>query len=166
MEELFLNNWKSIGHVFIIVTLTCGCMVVQLQVIDRRTLSHINSLEFLVMVALGSTFTTILLIQGVTLANVMLGFALLLLIHAVTVPSSRVSSKAINSAGAAPVLLFYQGLFLNSAMEAECITKEELLSALLRNGITTFKEVHAVVMEKGKKITIIRRAKDSIFEIE
>ncbi|WP_369427711.1 YetF domain-containing protein [Pontibacter harenae] len=70
----------------------------------------------------------------------------------------KVPFKPWNPDSPSPVLLFYQGKFIASAMRDEHITKEEMLVTLLENGVASFSEVHAVILRTEKRMDIIRKA--------
>ncbi len=56
---------------------------------------------------------------------------------------------------AEPTLLLHHGRFLNGAMKAQRITREEILAALRANGTAEVSEVAAVVLETDGSLSII-----------
>lgn len=63
--------------------------------------------------------------------------------------------RAINST---PTLLFYNGIFLEQAMQKELITKEEILAEVRAYRIERIEEVRAVVMELNGEMTVIKKS--------
>jgi len=55
-----------------------------------------------------------------------------------------------------PTLLYYDGIFIEEAMQAEAVTKEEIYSIIRSSGIEYLEQVRAVVMELNGQISILR----------
>ncbi|MFD2246531.1 DUF421 domain-containing protein [Pontibacter ruber] len=124
MDKLFFDSWESILRTLIIGVLAYLVLVIQLRVSGKRTLSKMNSFDFIITVAFGSTLATILLNKDVALLDGIVAFGLLILLQFVITWGSVRSKKLNRMVKATPVLLFYQGTFLWETMKAERITKE------------------------------------------
>jgi uncharacterized membrane protein YcaP (DUF421 family) len=156
MEKLFFDSWESIFRTLVIGVLAYIVLVIQLRISGKRTLSKMNSFDFIVTIALGSTLATVLLSKDVALLDGAIAFALLIFLqYAITWGSIR-SKKLSDLVKATPVLLFYQGVFLWETMKAERITKEEILAAMRNQGISSVEEVDAVILETEGSLSIIR----------
>ena len=60
---------------------------------------------------------------------------------------------------AVPILIFYDGEFIEKAMAKEAVTKGEIFSTIRRSGIDQIDDVKAVVMELNGQITVVRKSK-------
>lgn len=130
-------------------------LVLLLRISGKRTLSKMNAFDFVVTVALGSTLATVLLSSNVALAEGLLAFALLVFLQfAVTWLAVRSSTfrRLIKNE---PKLLFYDGKFLQGAMRAERVTKEEVEAAVRQQGLASLDEVGAAVLETDGSVTVV-----------
>jgi len=66
---MFFNSWSDLIRIIIIGVLAYIGLVVLLLVSGKRTLSKMNSFDFVITVALGSTLATVLLSKDVALAE-------------------------------------------------------------------------------------------------
>lgn len=156
MDKLYFDSWESVLRTFVIGVLAYIVLVIQLRISGKRTLSKMNSFDFIVTIALGSTLATVLLSKDVALLDGAVAFALLIFLqYAITWASVR-SKKLSALVKATPVLLFYQGAFLWDTMKAERITKDEILAAMRNQGINSVEEVGAVILETEGSLSIIR----------
>lgn len=156
MDKLLLDSWESVLRTLVIGVLAYVVLVIQLRLSGKRTLSKMNSFDFIVTVALGSTLATVLLSKDVSLMDGAMAFAVLIFLqYAITWASVR-SKKLSNLVKATPVLLFYQGKFLWEAMRAQRVTQEEILAAMRSQGIGSVEEVGAVILETEGSISVIK----------
>src|SRR6478672_9580467 len=78
MNKLFFNSWSSIERTFIITVLAYIAMIILLRISGKRTLSKMSAFDFIVTIALGSSFATVALTKSVALIDGVLVFALLI----------------------------------------------------------------------------------------
>lgn len=126
-----------------------------------RTLSKMNSFDFIVTIALGSTFATSLLQKSVSLADAVFAFALLVglqyLLTYLTVKSQKFSRLVKDN----PILLFANGEFLEGPMRKAHVTREEILAGIRKQGLPTLDEVLFVVLETNGEIIAVRKSKSA-----
>ncbi len=63
---MFFNTWQGLGHVIVVGVLAYTALVIFLQFSGKRTLSKMNAFDLVITVALGSTFSAILLCQKIS----------------------------------------------------------------------------------------------------
>ncbi len=144
---MFFNSWADLLRVVVVGTLAYIGLVFILRVSGKRTLSKMNAFDFVVTVALGSILATTLLSKDVALAEGMTAFCALILLQFIVAWLS-VRSKIIRRlVKSDPTLLFYRGQFLDDALIRERITKSEVEAAIRAQGIASFADVKAVVLE-------------------
>ena len=135
-----------------------GALLLLLRISGKRTLSKMNAFDLVVTVALGSTLATILLSNDIALAEGLLALALLIglqfIITWLSVRSKTVSRLVKDE----PRLLFHKGEYLQNAMRAERVNREELLQAMRSQGISRLEQVEAVVLETDGTFSIVERS--------
>ncbi|WP_230530330.1 DUF421 domain-containing protein [Microvirga roseola] len=154
---MFFSSWADLGRVLVVGALAYICLVIILRVSGKRTLTKFNAFDFVVTVALGSTLATIILNKSVSLAEGVLGLALLVLLQLVITWASVRSDRFQSLVKAQPALLVYKGRILEGAMRAERVTREEILAVLRESGVNDVAEVEAVVLETDGTLSVIKK---------
>ena len=154
---MFIGDAYSFPRVLIVGTLAYLLMVFVLRVSGKRSLSKMNSFDFIVTVALGSVLATILTDANLALLDGILAFSLLLFLQYITSWLS-VRSDFINSlVKATPRLLFYNGRFDEWALKKERVSKSEILQAVRSEGHVSLDNIQAVVLETDGTFSIIEK---------
>lgn len=153
---MFFDDWASLARVPIVGTLAYLALVLFLRISGKRTLTKLNAFDLVVTVALGSTLATVLLSKSVALAEGLLALALLIFLQfAITWLSLRAAwfKTMIKSE---PTLIFHNGTFLDGAMRAQRVSREEVLSALRAGGVSDAGSVGAVVLETDGSMSVLK----------
>ncbi|WP_077306310.1 DUF421 domain-containing protein [Terribacillus halophilus] len=153
---MFFNNWQTIERTLVVGILAYIALVLFLRVSGKRTLSKMNSFDFIVTIALGSTLATILLSKKVALAEGLTAFLVLIGMQYLMTFLSVRSAVFKRIIKAEPDLLFYNGDFIKEAMKKKRILEVEVLQAARTNGISSMKQVEAVVLETDGSISVIK----------
>lgn len=154
---MFFDGWMTLGRTALVGTLAYLALVLLLRVSGKRTLSKMNSFDFVVTVALGSTLATVLLSSSVSLARGVLAFSVLIILQ-LTITWLSVRSPAIRRlVKAEPTLLVHKGEFLTGAMKRERVTEEELWAAMRSQGTSAIEEVEALVLETTSDLSVIMK---------
>jgi uncharacterized membrane protein YcaP (DUF421 family) len=134
-------------------------VVALLRLAGKRTLAKWNAFDLVVTVALGSSLATVLLSGRTSLAQGLVGFALLVGLQrlvawlAVRHPGFRRWIKA------EPRLLLRDGRFLHAALREERVTEAEVRAAVRASGYGRLEDVGAVVLETDGTVSVIGRDK-------
>ena len=159
MDMLF-ESFSSLARTLVIGVLAYGAMVLFLRVSGRRTLSKMNSFDFVVTIALGSTLATVLLSKTVSLADGLLAFGLLIgLQYLVTWTSVRLQWVQRMVTGE-PIMLFYRGEFLPHLLRKARVTEHEIRAAVRRAGLADLNKVGAVILETDGSFSVIQGMTD------
>lgn len=161
MENIFFDNWESIFRTTIITVLAYIALIFLLRISGKRTLSKMSAFDLIVTVALGSTLATVLLNKSVALADGVLAFALLIGLQYLISYFSVRSKRILNLVKATPALIVYNGEMLSKAMLKERINEVEIYAVLRENGISSIKDVKAVVLETDGSLTVINTSDGS-----
>lgn len=152
---MFFESWSSLLRVLVVGMLAYAALVALLRASGKRTLTKLNAFDLVVTVALGSTLATVLLNSSVALVDGVAAFALLIglqwLVAFLSVRSSRFGALVKSE----PSLLLHRGRFLDGAMRAQRVTREEVLSALRASGLTRQEDAAAVVLETDGSLSVV-----------
>ena len=154
---MFFNGWENIFRTIIVGVLAYAGLVFLVRISGKRTLAKMNAFDLLVTVALGSTLATILLSKDVALAEGMTAFGVLIGLQYTIARLSVHSEMVRNLVKSDPRLLFYQGRFIDSALKAERVTRQEVYAVIRAQGIAQLDQVEAVVLETDGSFTAISR---------
>jgi uncharacterized membrane protein YcaP (DUF421 family) len=154
-DPLFFENWRGLARVVVLGTGAYLLLLLMLRASGKRTLSKMNAFDFVVTVALGSTLATILLSRNVVLAEGAVALGLLIGLQFVVTWLSVRSHRFQMLVKAQPRLLFHKGAFIESAMRAERVTREEILAAARSEGWADLDEIESVVLETDGTLSII-----------
>ena len=153
---MFFDDWTGLGRTLVVGPLAYAALVSVLRVSGKRTLTKLNAFDLVVTVALGSTLATILLSKDVALAEGVLAIVLLVGLQYVIAWSSVHSGRFQGFIKAEPALLLHRGRFLDDALRAERVTREEVLAVLRSNGVDDPAGVAAVVLETDGSFSVLK----------
>ena len=126
---IFFSEWASLGRILILGVTTYAGLVALLRILGTRTLSKMNSFDFVVTIALGSTFASALLQRSVALADAMLALGLLVGMQWVTTWLSVRYPAFERIVKSEPIVLFARGEFLHSALRRAHVWDVEVETA-------------------------------------
>lgn len=152
---MFFNGWSGILRLVAVGVPAYIALILLLRISGKRTLSKFNAFDLIVTVAFGSMLAAAFLNSDRALADVIGGFALLVLLQFVITWSSARSRTVQRIVKAEPRLLFHRGEFLEHAMRSERITRTEVLAAIRAQGQGAVEAVDSVVLETDGTISII-----------
>ena len=157
----WFDSWSSLATTALAGVVAYVWLVVFLRLSGKRTLSKLNAFDFVVTVALGSTLASVLTSQQLPLANGLLALALLIVLqYAVAWLTARAAwfRRLIRSE---PTLLFRQGEFLEGAMRASRISRDEVIAAARREGVGDLADIEAILIETDGSFSVLRKWKQA-----
>lgn len=155
---MFFNSMADLVRVVIVGTLAYVSLIVLLRISGKHTLSKMNAFDLVVTVALGSTLATVLLSKDVALMEGIVGFLVLIALQYGVAWTSVRAAWARKLVKSEPSLLFYRGVFLDTAMRHERVARDEVRAAVRSQGIAEMQQVGAVVLETDGSFSVIRAA--------
>ena len=78
VNSWLFKGWESIGRVLFVGVLAYAGLLIFLRISGKRTLSKMNAFDLVITVALGSTFSTIIISQQTGVADGLTALALLI----------------------------------------------------------------------------------------
>ena len=154
-DKLLFESWGSLIGVAIVTVVAYIGLILMLRVSGKRTLAKMNAFDFVVTVALGSTFATVSLSKDVPVADGLLVFFLLIGMQYLITWLSVRNRWVKNLVSSQPVMLLYKGEVLKNVMKKERIIMDDLYAAIRQKGLAELNEVDAIVLETTGDITVI-----------
>ena len=158
--SFFFGGWNPVLRIFVVGSLSYIILVFLLRVSGKRTLAQMSGFDFVITVAIGSTFGRLITAEEVALSESAAAFLLLIFLQ---VGFSWLDmrykwfSRTVKSQ---PTLLFYKGAFLEDNIRRCKVNKDEILGMVRGEGIDSLEKVEAVVLETSGGWSVVR--KDSI----
>lgn len=152
----FYNGWEPVLRILVVGSLAYVALVLLLRISRKRALVQMNAFDLIISVALGASFGRILTAREVALIEALTAFTLLLgLQYVVSWLQVRVPGFG-HLVTAPPTLLYYQGRYLRDAMKHEFVTEAELHTAVREQGLASFDQVEAIVLESDGQFAVIQ----------
>jgi uncharacterized membrane protein YcaP (DUF421 family) len=156
----FFGGWTPILRTVVVGVLLFLALVVFLRSTGSRSLSKLNAFDFVVTVAIGSTFGGALLSKGVALAEAVAAFAVLLtmqfLVGFVQARWPGIKRVVTNP----PRLVYYRGTFLRGEMRKQRVVEDELRAVTREEGIGSLESVEAIVLESSGELSVVTSGAD------
>lgn len=155
-ERTLHGGWPPLVRTVVVGVLAYAALVLLLRASGKRTLSKFSAFDFVVTIAIGSVLASVLVSDGVSLAQGVVALAVLVglqyLITWLSVRSARVRELVRGD----PTLLVFRGAFLDAAMRRERVTREEVRAAARSQGHASLDDIEAVVLETDGTLTVVR----------
>lgn len=154
---IFFSDWMSLLRILIISIGGYIGLVLILRISGPRTLSKMNSFDFVITIALGSVYAGGILQKKVSLLDVLLSFTMLVGLQFVVTLIASKSKKFNKIIKADPILLYAEQTYLEKQMRKAHVTKDEIDSAIREQGISSTAFIKYVVLETNGKIVAISK---------
>lgn len=116
-------------------TLTYISILFLLRITGKRTLAQMTGFDFLITVAMGAAFGSILAAPSISFSEAFTIFFLLMLLQYIFSFLETRSKRFKKFVTANPTLLFHDGEFLQKNMKNVRVGKEEIIEQIRKNGI-------------------------------
>lgn len=152
---MFFDGWGSLGRIIVIGLFAYAALVLFVRVSGKRTLSKMNAFDLIVTVALGSTLSTIILDPGIALAEGLAALAVLIGLQFAVAWTSARSRRVEHLVRSRPRAVAMDGAYVDSALQAERLTRDDVDAAVRKAGFARVDGVHAVVLESNGELSVI-----------
>lgn len=149
------DNWDSIARMAVFGTSAYISAIVMLRISGSRTLSKMNAFDLVVTIAFGSTLSSILLNDDLSLATGIGALALLVVLQYVFAKLAVHSKRFRTLLTTQPVLMAWDGRTLDDAMRKERVTIDDVQAALRQKGFAQIDQVLAVVLEADGSLSVV-----------
>lgn len=150
------NDFSVLLETLMVGSLAYVGIIVLLRISGKRTLSKWNSFDFVVTIAFGSILASTMLSSKTSLAQGLVGFALLVALQAALTWVAARSAVVQKLIKAEPTLLLYQGKLRPKILTKERVAEGEILAALRSSGIASVRDAAAVVLETDGSFSVIK----------
>lgn len=153
---MFFESWFGLLRVVVVGPLAYGLLVLLLRVSGKRTLAKLNAFDLVVTVALGSTLATVLLSKSVALAEGVTALVVLAGLQYLVAWSSVRFDRFSDLVRSEPTLLLRDGQFLEEALRAQRVRRDEVHAALRGAGVAETAGAAAVILETDGSFSVIK----------
>lgn len=160
MDMLFFDDIEKLARIVLTAVLVYILIVVTTKISGKRSTSQLNNFDWIVTVMIGSLGASTILLKDIPFIE---GGASILTLYVLQYGVTKYASyspyfgRLILSE---PRIVFYQGQFLTSAMLEERLTRQELVSAMRKEGIHNIKDVEAIILESDAMLSVIPKSPD------
>lgn len=152
---IFFESWDSITRIIISGLIVYPCLILLLRFAGKRSLSKLNAFDFIVTVALGSIFASAFVWSAVTILDGLVAIFLLLIGQFVVSHLSVRFNWFEHFIKSEPMLVFFEGEFLEDALLEIRITKEEIYAEARQQNFACLTDVYAIVVETNGVVSVL-----------
>jgi uncharacterized membrane protein YcaP (DUF421 family) len=154
--EFFSAGWANVARVVVIGVVGYLALFLLLRGAGKRTMARMNTFDFVITVTIGGAFGRVLTATEVGIVEAIVAFAVLISMQYI-VSSLRLRSSVVASlVQASPSLLYFRGGFLRQEMRRERVAESDLYAVIRQNGLGSFSEVEAIVLESDGQYAVVR----------
>jgi uncharacterized membrane protein YcaP (DUF421 family) len=153
--QFFWDGTAPLLRILLVGTLGYLTIIALLRMSGQRSLSTMTPFDFVITVTIGSAFGRVLTASEVSVAEMLLTFALLIALQWGVALLRERSAAVHRLVDVEPVLLYHQGRFVDSALKRHRLREKDLLLAAREKGMGSLSEAEAVVLESDGKFSIV-----------
>jgi uncharacterized membrane protein YcaP (DUF421 family) len=130
-------------------------LVIALRLVGKRELSQLNTLDFVVLLAVANAVQNGLIGNDNSVTGALVGAVTLFVVDAVLAYVLFRQLRLRTIVQGTPTILIDRGVVLDHELRREELTREDLLSALQSSGATTFDDVERAWLEPSGKVVFV-----------
>ena len=159
--EMFFGDFDSLKQIVIMATLFYFTIIAILRISGKRTLSELNTFDFVVTVTIGSIASSTILSDDTTFVDGFAAIATIVILQFI-VSKADVHFKFVGKAlKSDPTLVYYDGEYLEENMRKMRLTKEDILQEVRVQSQSLLEDIEAVILESNGKISVISSVEDA-----
>jgi uncharacterized membrane protein YcaP (DUF421 family) len=157
---VFFNSWPDLGRVAVVSAVLFIIVVAVLRIVGQQALAKMSGYDLVVTVSIGSIVASVALTRTMTVADAVTALITLMLLQEVTRWVQARWLLAHHAVREEPLVVVWDGEFLDDRMRANSISADEIRAAVRRDGLASIDEVLIVVLENDGDWSVIpkRRA--------
>lgn len=157
MKKIFRTNPEVLIGIVIAGVIIYIALVFLLRISGKRTLSKWNAFDLVVTIALGSSFSSALLTQNISIPEAIVALALLIMLQFLVTWLSVRSPRLQKLVKSKPSIIFCHGRFLERQMKKKRVTASEIKAAIRSQGYCSLSSILAVVLETDGTFSIVKQ---------
>lgn len=154
-----MASWSDLFRVLASGAGAFVVLLVSIRLAGNRTLSSMNASDFIITVAIGTTFASTMLSRDVAFAAGAAAIVTLISIQALTVWVSVKYPRLRHQAEGEAIVLLREGIAQERAMERARVSMGELRQAVRQQGYGGFDDLAVVLLEANGKFSVVPRAR-------
>jgi uncharacterized membrane protein YcaP (DUF421 family) len=162
---LFFSSWDNLVRILVLGIMGYISLILLLRISGNRTLSKLNAFDFVITIALGSTFGSLILNTSVALTDGILAFLVLIggqyIVSWLAVRSDTIKKVIKNE----PSLLYYNGEYLEDSMHRSRVVKSEIEQSVRNHGYANLEDIEAIILETDGSFSIISKSEEKKKEV-
>ncbi|RAZ68406.1 DUF421 domain-containing protein [Planococcus maitriensis] len=157
LDTILFDGWKSVLRIAIMSLLAYPFLILLLRSSGKRSLTNVNIFDFIITVTYGATLGSIITSDKVSFADGAVVLFMLTLLQYI------VSKLSVNSKGftqmikASPSFIYRNGEFDEKSIQKHRIRKDDLRGKVRQQGLSSFEQVEAIVLEGDGSLSIIKK---------
>ncbi|MEV8253365.1 YetF domain-containing protein [Rhodoglobus sp. NPDC076762] len=156
---MWFDSWPDLLRIAVVGAAGYATLLIVLRISGKRTLAQLNVFDFVVTVALGSIFATLLLNTNVSWSEGVAAFAVIATLQFVVAGVASRWPTARKLVTSSPILLLHDGEMRHDALRRSRLTESEVRQAIRESGAGDVSGVSSVVLETNGKLSVIPRDK-------
>ncbi|KAB8125678.1 DUF421 domain-containing protein [Gracilibacillus oryzae] len=157
LDTLIFDSWKGLIRPFLMCLLAYPFLIFILRIFGKRTLTQINLFDFIITVTYGATLSSILTNNKVSFAEGAVILLMLTVLQFIVSQSSVHSKTFADFMKASPSFLYRDGQFFEKSMQHHRIRMEDLKAVVRKQGMSSFEQVEAIVLEGDGTLSVIQK---------
>lgn len=159
-----LVNLQEVFRISLVTLIYLVCLIVLIRMFGKKSLSQMNAFDFVVTVALGSIFATLVLDASISIASGITAMLALIFYQFIISWLSVRSKKFTKILKASPTLLYYEGHYFVDTLKKERVAMDELKQAVRSSGFSEIEEIVAIVLETDGTLSVIEQTKGDMLK--
>jgi uncharacterized membrane protein YcaP (DUF421 family) len=154
-DDVWFNSWGELIDLVVKGVILFTVLLAGVRLIGNRALSTMNASDFIITVAVGSTFATTMLSRSVSVAAGVVAIATLLGLQILTVRLSVTLPRLRRAAKGAPVVLLRDGQPIAERLTEQHVSEAELRKSVREHGYGGLAELEIVVLEADGSFSVV-----------
>lgn len=153
--ELFDLSWDQATSAIATTAIIYAAVILHARLFGLRSFSKMSSYEFAVTVAFGSILASVITSKEPMLGIGLLAMALLFVFQKIIALIRERSTWFHSLIDNDPLILMYEGEFLEDNMRVAQVTRDDLIAKLREANVLTRAQVRAVVLESTGDVSVL-----------
>lgn len=152
---MWFDSWPDLVRIAVVGAAGYATLLIVLRISGKRTLAQLNVFDFVVTVALGSIFATLLLNTDVSWSEGLVAFAVIAALQFIVAGVTARWPAARKIVTSSPILLLSDGEMRHDALKRSRLTESEVRQAIRGSGAGGVADIKCVVLETNGKLSVI-----------